>query len=93
MEGVSLTDVMTDDEKAEAFVRRSAVGVWHASCTCRMGTDDDNMAVTNNAGQVRGIEGLRVVDASIFPVVPCANTNFPTLMVAEKIADSILAGF
>ena len=93
MEGVSLTDVMTDDEKAEEFVRRSAVGVWHASCTCRMGTDDDNMAVTNNAGRVRGIEGLRVVDASIFPVVPCANTNFPTLMVAEKIADSILAGF
>ena len=93
MEGVSLADVMTDDEKAEEFVRRTAVGVWHASCTCRMGTDDDNMAVTNNAGRVRGIEGLRVVDASIFPVVPCANTNFPTLMVAEKIADSILAGF
>jgi 5-(hydroxymethyl)furfural/furfural oxidase len=38
------------------------------------------------------VEGLRVVDASIFPVIPCANVNFPTLMVSEKIADSILAG-
>jgi len=39
---------------------------------------------------VRGVHGLRVVDASIFPVVPCANTNFPTMMAAEKIADEIL---
>ena len=40
-------------------------------------------------GRVRGVEGLRVVDASIFPLVPCANTNFPTLMTAEKIADAM----
>ena len=92
MEGVTVHDVLTDDDKAEAFVRKAAVGVWHASCTCRMGGDDDPMAVTNEAGRVRGVSGLRVVDASIFPVVPCANTNFPTLMVAEKIADAILAG-
>jgi len=72
-------------------VRKAAVGVWHASCTCRMGADDDPMAVTDNAGRVRGVEGLRVVDASIFPVVPCANTNFPTLMTAEKVSDAILA--
>jgi 5-(hydroxymethyl)furfural/furfural oxidase len=57
-----------------------------------MGTDDDPMAVTNNAGRVRGVGGLRVVDASVFPVVPCANTNFPVLMTAEKIADAILSG-
>lgn len=50
------------------------------------------MAVTDTAGRVRGIAGLRVVDASLFPVVPCANTNFPTLMTAEKIADAVLAG-
>ncbi|MDD9906406.1 MAG: GMC family oxidoreductase N-terminal domain-containing protein [Rhodospirillaceae bacterium] len=92
MEGVTVHDVLTDDDKAEAFVRKAAVGVWHASCTCRMGDDDDPMAVTNEAGRVRGVGGLRVVDASIFPVVPCANTNFPTLMVAEKISDAILAG-
>lgn len=92
MEGFTVDDVMHDDDKAEAFVRRAAVGVWHASCTCRMGADDDPMAVTNSAGRVRGVEGLRVVDASIFPVVPCANTNFPTLMTAEKISDAILDG-
>jgi 5-(hydroxymethyl)furfural/furfural oxidase len=50
------------------------------------------MAVVDTAGLVKGVQGLRVVDASIFPVVPCANTNFPTLMTAEKIADAVLAG-
>jgi 5-(hydroxymethyl)furfural/furfural oxidase len=44
------------------------------------------MAVVDTQGRVKGVQGLRVVDASIFPVVPCANTNFPTLMAAEKIA-------
>ena len=92
MEGFTQEGVCNDEEQAEAFIRKAAVGVWHASCTCRMGADDDPMAVTNNAGRVRGIEGLRVVDASIFPVVPCANTNIPTIMTAEKIADAILAG-
>ncbi len=92
MEGVTLHDMLTDDDALEAFVRKASVGVWHASCTCRMGADDDPMAVTNNAGRVRGVDGLRVVDASVFPVVPCANTNFPVLMTAEKIADAILAG-
>ena len=91
MEGYTLEQMMTDDDAIEEFVRKAAVGVWHASCTCRMGVDDDPMAVTDNAGRVRGVDGLRVVDASIFPVVPCANTNFPTLMSAEKISDAILA--
>ena len=82
--------MLTDDDKLEAFVRKAAVGVWHASCTCRMGADSDPMAVTDPAGRVRGVDGLRVVDASVFPVVPCANTNFPVLMTAEKMADAIL---
>jgi choline dehydrogenase-like flavoprotein len=56
-----------------------------------MGSADDPMAVTDPAGRVRGVPGLRVVDASLFPIVPCANTNIPTLMTAEKIADAILA--
>jgi 5-(hydroxymethyl)furfural/furfural oxidase len=55
-----------------------------------MGADDDPMAVTDNQGRVRGVAGLRVVDASLFPAVPCANTNFPTLMTAEKISDMML---
>jgi 5-(hydroxymethyl)furfural/furfural oxidase len=86
VEGFTFDQVMRDDEALEAFVRKAAIGVWHASCTCRIGRPDDPMAVVDPQGRVKGIEGLRVVDASIFPVVPCANTNFPTLMAAEKIA-------
>ncbi len=92
MDEFTLESVLSDEDTMEAFIRKAAVGVWHASCTCRMGSDDDPMAVTDPAGRVRGVEGLRVCDASVFPVVPCANTNFPTLMTAEKIADAILAG-
>ena len=91
-DGYTIEQMVEDDDAMESFARTAAVGVWHASCTCRMGADDDPMAVTNPAGRVRGVQGLRVVDASLFPVVPCANTNFPTLMVAEKISDMILAG-
>jgi 5-(hydroxymethyl)furfural/furfural oxidase len=82
---------MTDDAALEGFIRKAAIGIWHASCSCRMGDDGDPRAVVDNEGRVRGVEGLRVVDASIFPVVPCANTNFPTLMTAEKIAASMTA--
>ncbi len=92
MEDFTLDGVMNDDDQLEAFIRKAAVGVWHASCSCRMGADDDPMAVTDPAGRVRGVQSLRVVDASVFPVVPCANTNFPVLMTAEKISDAILDG-
>ena len=92
MDGVTMQDILTDEEQLETFIKTTAVGVWHASCTCRMGADDDPMAVTDPSGRVRGIAGLRVCDASIFPVVPCANTNFPTIMCAEKIAETILNG-
>jgi 5-(hydroxymethyl)furfural/furfural oxidase len=87
VEGFTFDEVMSDDEAMEAFVRKAAIGVWHASCSCRMGRPDDPMAVVDTQGRVKGVQGLRVVDASIFPVVPCANTNFPTLMAAEKIAE------
>jgi 5-(hydroxymethyl)furfural/furfural oxidase len=89
VEGFTFDQVMRDDDALEDFVRKSAIGVWHASCSCRMGRPDDPMAVVDTQGRVRGTQGLRVVDASIFPVVPCANTNFPTLMAAEKIADAM----
>ena len=87
VEGFTFDQVMRDDDALEAFVRKSAIGVWHASCSCRMGRADDPRAVVDGQGRVKGVQGLRVVDASIFPVVPCANTNFPVLMTAEKIAD------
>jgi 5-(hydroxymethyl)furfural/furfural oxidase len=90
IEGFRFDQLMTDNDALEAFVRKATIGVWHATCTCRMGADDDPMAVTDNQGRVRGVAGLRVVDASLFPAVPCANTNFPTLMTAEKICDRIL---
>ena len=89
VEGFTFDEVMNDDEALEAFVRKAAIGVWHASCSCRMGRPDDPMAVVDMQGRVKGIQGLRVIDASIFPVVPCANTNFPTLMAAEKIAQAM----
>ena len=92
MEGFTIDGVCNNEEEAEAFIRKAAVGVWHASCTCRMGASDDSMAVTDQSGRVYGIGGLRVVDASIFPVVPSANTNIPTIMTAEKISDAILEG-
>jgi 5-(hydroxymethyl)furfural/furfural oxidase len=91
VEGYRFDELMTDDEALENFIRGAAVGVWHATCTCRMGADGDPMAVTDNQGRVRGVSGLRVVDASLFPAVPCANTNFPTLMTAEKISDAMVA--
>ena len=89
VEGFTFDEVMGDDEALEAFVRKATIGVWHASCSCRMGRADDPMAVVDTQGRVKGVQGLRVVDASIFPVVPCANTNFPTLMTAEKIAEAM----
>ena len=92
MEDFTIDGVCNDEEEAEAFIRKAAVGVWHASCTCRMGASEDTMAVTDHNGRVHGIAGLRVVDASIFPVVPSANTNLPTIMTAEKISDAILEG-
>jgi 5-(hydroxymethyl)furfural/furfural oxidase len=90
VEGATLEQVLNDDDALEAFVRKQTIGVWHASCSCRMGAASDPMAVVDTQGRVRGVGGLRVVDASIFPVVPCANTNFPTLMAAEKIAEAMV---
>jgi GMC oxidoreductase len=77
------------DEVLEAFVRKATIGVRHASCSCRMGRADDAMAVVDTQGRVKGVQGLRVVDASIFPLVPSANTNFPTPMAAEKSAEAM----
>jgi 5-(hydroxymethyl)furfural/furfural oxidase len=90
VEGCTFEQVMGDDEALEAFVRKATIGVWHASCTCRMGKPDDPMSVVDTQGRVKGLQGLRVVDASVFPVVPCANTNFPTLMTAEKIVATMM---
>ena len=57
-----------------------------------MGAADDPLAVTDGRGSVNGVEGLRVFDASLMPTIPRANTNTPTIMIAERIADLIKAG-
>jgi len=90
VEGDPIEVLMADDDALEAFIRRAAVGVWHASCSCRMGSVDDPLAVTGPDGRVHGVGGLRVVDASIFPSIPSGNTNLPTIMLAERIADMII---
>ena len=91
-EGPNLEAILKDDDALEDFVKGAVTGTWHATCACRMGAPDDPMAVVDPKGRVRGLAGLRVVDSSIMPSVPCANTNIPTIMTAEKMADHILEG-
>ena len=76
------------DEEIDAFVREAGESAYHPSCSCKMG--EDEMAVVDSQTNVHGIEGLRVVDSSIFPTIPNGNLNAPTIMVAEKAADIIL---
>jgi choline dehydrogenase len=78
---------LQSDAQIDAFIRDKAESAFHPSCTCRMGTDE--MAVTDGAGRVHGVQGLRVVDASIMPDVVSGNLNVPTIMLAEKLADKI----
>lgn len=80
-------DIRTDDELL-AFARAKGATVYHAVSTCRMGTDPD--AVVDPDLRVRGLVGLRVVDASVMPTMVSANTNAATMMIAEKASDLIL---
>jgi choline dehydrogenase len=79
---------VTSDAEIDAFVRQRADSAYHPCGTCRMGSDA--MAVVDPECRVRGIDGLRVVDASIMPSEPSGNLNAPTIMLAEKAADLIL---
>jgi 5-(hydroxymethyl)furfural/furfural oxidase len=88
--GRSMAAVLADDAQLEAFVRANVFGVWHASGTCRMGQAGDPEAVVDPAGRVIGMENLYVADASVMPRLPSANTNLPTIMIAEKIAEGML---
>jgi 5-(hydroxymethyl)furfural/furfural oxidase len=88
-DAVPLEQLVADDEALSAHVRANIAGTFHVSCTCRMGAADDPDAVVDPDGRVRRIEGLRVADASVMPKVPRANTNIPTIMIAEKLAAAI----
>jgi len=75
----------------DAHIRRKAESAFHPSGSCKMGANDDPLAVVDGGLRVRGTEGLRVVDASIMPAVVSGNLNAPTIMIGEKAADIILA--
>ena len=74
------------DEELTKLAGDIASTIFHPVGTTRMGRDDDAMAVVNSQLQVRGIRGLRVVDAGVMPTITSGNTNSPTLMIAEKAA-------
>jgi 5-(hydroxymethyl)furfural/furfural oxidase len=86
----SVDDLVNDEKTCRAWIRSAVLGHYHASCTCRMGREDDPLAVTDASARVYGVQGLRVADASIMPSVPCANTNLPTIMIGEKVAAMVL---
>jgi choline dehydrogenase len=78
------------DEGIRAFIRENTFGVFHPVGTCKMGHDP--LAVVNDRLQVHGVQGLRVVDASIMPTIVSGNTNAAVIMIAEKAADMIKQG-
>lgn len=90
--GLNLEMIANDDAALDEFVQNGVSGMAHHAGTCRMGRANDPLAVTDPQGRVYGVSGLRVVDASVMPWVPRGNTNIPTIMVAEKMADAILTG-
>lgn len=87
-ESIGLIDHNAADSDIDDFIRSYAETVYHPIGTCRMGSDDD--AVVDPKLRVKGVEGLRVVDASVMPSLINGNTNAPTIMIADRAADIIL---
>jgi choline dehydrogenase len=85
---IAPTSAIASDEEILAYARRTASSVFHPVGTCAMGPGPD--AVTDDRLRVRGIGGLRVIDASIMPTITSGNTNAPVIMIAEKGAEMIL---
>jgi choline dehydrogenase len=81
---------VVSDEAIDAFVRDKVESAYHPSCTCKIGSADDPMAVVDAQLRVFGLEGLRIVDSSVMPSVTTGNLNAPTIMIGEKGADHIL---
>ena len=78
------------DREIDRWVRENVESAYHPSCTCKMGDAGDEMAVVDPQCRVRGLNGLRVVDSSVFPSITNGNLNAPTMMVAERVSDMIL---
>ena len=87
--GISLDELVAEEERLTDHIRANVAGTFHVSGTCRMGAATDRDAVVDPDGRVYGIAGLRVADASVMPELPRGNTNIPTIMLAEKLANAI----
>jgi 5-(hydroxymethyl)furfural/furfural oxidase len=87
--GAESKELTADRERLDAWLREHAVPFYHPIGTCRMGAVEDTTAVVDPSCRVRGVERLRVIDASIMPSVTRANTNLTTIMIAEKMADEL----
>ena len=83
----------TTEAQIETYTRQTAVTAHHPAGTCKMGADNDAMAVVDETLRVRGVEQLRVVDASVFPDLVGGNINAPVIMIAERAAELIQKGF
>ena len=83
---------LASDDALDAWLRREVTTSQHISCTCKMGPSSDPMAVVDQYGRVHGLDGLRVVDASIMPDCIRANTNVTTMMIGERVSDFITQG-
>jgi choline dehydrogenase len=87
--GVGLAELRASREMLEAWVAERATPFFHPVGTCRIGADDDPRAALDSACRVRGVAGLRVVDASIMPAIVRGATNLTVIMIGEKMADQI----
>jgi choline dehydrogenase-like flavoprotein len=83
------TDIQTDAQW-EAYIRQRADTIYHPVGTCKMGAEHDATAVLDSQLRVKGVSGLRVIDASVMPTLVSGNTNAATVMLAEKAADFLL---
>jgi choline dehydrogenase len=93
VERITPTDEeLASDEALDTWLLKYTGTSHHISCTCKMGPADDRMAVVDQHGKIHGLQGIRVVDASIMPDCIRANTNATTIMIAEKIADYVIQG-
>jgi choline dehydrogenase len=83
-------NIIASDAEMDVWLKRTVTIAGHSSCSCKMGPQSDPMAVVDASGRVYGVDGLRVVDASIMPDIVRANTNATTIMMAEKMSDTIM---
>jgi choline dehydrogenase len=83
-------NIIEIDADMDLWLKQTVTIAGHSSCSCKMGPMSDPMAVVDGSGRVYGVDGLRIVDASIMPDIVRANTNATTIMIAEKLADTIL---